>query len=172
MRLSPRDGTRPEERRATLRQRDSKGCVSRTRSPPTSFRAGSPTSAIALSFLRLAPEDLDLSYTRGGVFRFVSVTILQLCVTLPLAAIGAALWWLPYQLTGWISRLRRVDSDIVARRKKLLLGIALFLIWWISISCITWKQGSAEVGIARRAPHTAVRFSHPALGRSIPRRPS
>ncbi len=146
VRLSPRDGTRPEERE----QRYVNGIRRlRVENPVAADELQSRVSDFRdrLEFLRLAPEDLDLSYTRGGVFRFVSVTILQLCVTLPLAAIGAALWWLPYQLTGWISRLRRVDSDIVATQK-LLLGIALFLIWWVSISCISWKQGSAEVGIA------------------------
>lgn len=100
-----------------------------------------------LEFLKLAPEDLDLRYTLGGVFRFVVRTGFQLCVTLPLAALGTAVWLIPYEATRRGSRLHRVEPDIVATQK-LLLGIVLFLFWWITVASLVGRELGVEWGLA------------------------
>ena len=95
-----------------------------------------------LEYLQLAPEDLDLRYTKLGVLRFALRNGANISLTLPLASLGALIWWLPYQFTGWISRQRRVDADIVATQK-FLLGFLLFPLWLAVLGACVWHYSSA-----------------------------
>jgi glycerol-3-phosphate O-acyltransferase/dihydroxyacetone phosphate acyltransferase len=86
-----------------------------------------------LSRLGLRPADL---YADVGVARGVKWAARRIHLLLPLgvilAAVGAALFWAPYQLTGFIVKRMRLLPD-VRSTWKLLIGIVLYGIWLLAL---------------------------------------
>jgi len=73
------------------------------------------------------PEKLLLEYTPTTVARFVASAALRLGLVLPLAALGALFWFLPYRLVGQLApRLATPDTLATVR---ILAGLVLFPLW-------------------------------------------
>jgi 1-acyl-sn-glycerol-3-phosphate acyltransferase len=83
---------------------------------------------------RLGSGDADVppGYERGRVIRYVSREAIRLGLTLPLAAAGTFAWYLPYFLSGLVSRIMRPPIETVAT-VKLLTGVvvypAMYVVW-------------------------------------------
>jgi glycerol-3-phosphate O-acyltransferase / dihydroxyacetone phosphate acyltransferase len=88
-----------------------------------------------LARLRAEPGDLDLRYTPSRVLTFAATNALALLVGLPLAFLGAGLWWIPYRLTPVLARLGRPDPETFATAV-LLAGIVLFPLWWLLLAVL------------------------------------
>jgi hypothetical protein len=86
-----------------------------------------------LSRLGLRPADLHADV---GAVRGVKWAVRRIHLLLPLgfllAVIGAALFWVPYQLTGWIVGRMRLERDVQSTWK-LLLGIVLYALWLLAL---------------------------------------
>jgi 1-acyl-sn-glycerol-3-phosphate acyltransferase len=85
-----------------------------------------------LERLRADPADLDVRYSARTVLRFAAVNAAALCFGLPLAFLGAALWWLPYRLSPHLARLGRPDPETYATTV-LAAGTVLFPLWWLAL---------------------------------------
>jgi len=80
-------------------------------------------------------------YVAGRVLRYVVREGAALGVTLPLAALGAIAWYVPFFLTGIVARLMKPPIETVAT-VKLLAGIVLYplaYLGWIAVA--VWLGG-------------------------------
>jgi hypothetical protein len=86
-----------------------------------------------LARLGLRPSDLSADVGAG---RGVAWAARRLRLLMPLgivfAVVGAALFWIPYQLTGMIVNRLRLEQD-VRSTWKLLIGIVLYALWLIAL---------------------------------------
>jgi glycerol-3-phosphate O-acyltransferase/dihydroxyacetone phosphate acyltransferase len=93
-----------------------------------------------LRWLGLRPADLKADV---GTDRAITWAARRLYLVLPLGAIiavaGAILFWVPYQLTGFIVRRLRLQQDVQSTWK-LLVGAALYGLWLIML---VWLLGAA-----------------------------
>jgi hypothetical protein len=86
-----------------------------------------------LTRLGLRPSDLGADVGAGrGVSWAANRFHLLMPLLIALAVIGAALFWIPYQLTGIIVNRLRLDTD-VRSTWKLLIGIVLYALWLIAL---------------------------------------
>ena len=89
-----------------------------------------------LSGLGLKPADLvaDISAGRGIGWAVRRIHLL-LPIGAGLAAVGAALFWVPYQLTGIVVNRLRLPAD-VRSTWKLLVGIVLYVLWLLALTLL------------------------------------
>jgi hypothetical protein len=107
-----------------------------------------------LSRLRLRPADLsaDVRLSRGIAWAARRIHIL-LPIGAFIALLGAALWWIPYRITGGIiGRLRLLED--VRSTWKLLVGMVVYILWLVSLIATAalvfdWR---AAVGVLIGAP--------------------
>jgi glycerol-3-phosphate O-acyltransferase/dihydroxyacetone phosphate acyltransferase len=89
-----------------------------------------------LTRLGLRPGDL---YADVGAARGVKWAVRRIHLLLPLgivlAVVGAALFWVPYQLTGMIVGRMRLPED-VRSTWKLLIGIVLYVLWLLALVAV------------------------------------
>jgi len=98
------------------------------------------------------PWRLERTYRPAVVLRFVLRNLLVLLVGLPLAALGAALWFLPHRLAGALPK--RFSSPDLLATSRLLAG-ALFFPLWLLLGCalVAASWGPAWAGaLALAAP--------------------
>src|SRR5688572_25843016 len=111
-----------------------------------------------LTRLGLRPSDLiaDVGPVRG-----VSWAARRLHLFMPLgivfAVVGAALFWVPYQLTGMIVNRLRLEED-VRSTWKLLIGIVLYTLWLVALVIVagTTFGGLAALLTALGVPAVAM----------------
>jgi len=70
-----------------------------------------------LSLGRATPTDLTLAYHPAQVARFVLRNLGMLFIGLPLAALGFLLFWLPYEIPGWVTDVTKPELDTQATIK-------------------------------------------------------
>lgn len=86
-----------------------------------------------LKRLGLRPSDLNADVRAGrGVNWAVRRVHLLLPLGILLAVLGAALFWIPYQLTGVIVKRLQLTED-VRSTWKLLIGIVTYLVWLVAL---------------------------------------
>jgi 1-acyl-sn-glycerol-3-phosphate acyltransferase len=86
------------------------------------------------------PEKLTLEYTPLAVARFLVSAALRLGLALPLAALGALVWFLPYRLIGTLAA-RFATSDTLATAR-ILGGFVLFPLWLALLAGLAgWRFG-------------------------------
>jgi 1-acyl-sn-glycerol-3-phosphate acyltransferase len=89
-----------------------------------------------LALLRLRPSDLPADVRMGRGVRWAARRLhLLMPLGVILASIGAALFWVPYQLTGAIVRRLRLEED-VRSTWKLLVGAVLYAAWLVLLVAI------------------------------------
>ena len=104
----------------------------------------------ALARLRLRPSDLAAPEpTTGGAIRW-SLRQLPFAASALLAAIGAAIYWLPYRATGWIAQRVGAPEDIRSTWK-LLLGALLHVAWTLLLAALAASSGGWVAGLAALA---------------------
>lgn len=83
------------------------------------------------------PKDLALVYRTGNVVPFVVKNLLALVFGLPLAALGLALFWLPYQVPRAASRKAELDVQATV---KFLTAFVVALVWWgaLTVAAGVW----------------------------------
>ena len=85
-----------------------------------------------LGRLRSGQADVPPEYERGSVVRYVLREGTRLGFAMPLAALGTIAWYLPYFLSGLVSRIMRPPIETFAT-VKLLAGVvvypAMYLVW-------------------------------------------
>jgi glycerol-3-phosphate O-acyltransferase / dihydroxyacetone phosphate acyltransferase len=101
-----------------------------------------------LARLGLRPADLaaDVGLSRGLLWA-VRRLHLAIPVALALALAGAAIFWLPYRLTGFLAARAHVPED-VRSSFKLLVGALFYLVWTIVLVTVAWLVGGAWTGLA------------------------
>lgn len=94
------------------------------------------------------PEKLALEYTTGTVARFLLSAALRLGLVLPLAALGALFWYLPYRLIALLApRLATPDTLATVR---ILAGLVLFPLWLSAAATLVglrWGALPALLGV-------------------------
>lgn len=86
-----------------------------------------------LERLGLRPSDLAADVRTGKGVRWASRRLFLLMpLGIVVAVVGAALFWVPYQLTGIIVNRVRLDQE-VRSTWKLLIGIVLYAIWLLTL---------------------------------------
>ncbi|WP_163865360.1 lysophospholipid acyltransferase family protein [Myxococcus eversor] len=86
------------------------------------------------------PKDLALVYRTGNVVPFVVKNLLALVFGLPLAALGLALFWLPYQVPRAASRKAELDVQATV---KFLTAFVVALVWWGALTVAAGVWGGA-----------------------------
>lgn len=93
------------------------------------------------------PEKLVLEYTPLTVLRFLVSAGLRLGLMLPLAALGALFWFLPYRLIGALAP-RFATPDTLATTR-ILAGFVLFPPWLaLAAALVGWRFGLAPALLA------------------------
>jgi len=94
-----------------------------------------------LALVRADPDDLTLVYRPGQVYGFAFRNLARLLVGLPLAALGFALFWLPYQVPHGLARLTRPSLDIEAT-VKFAAALVVAPLWLLLIFlAVGWRLG-------------------------------
>ncbi|MCP3164420.1 lysophospholipid acyltransferase family protein [Myxococcus qinghaiensis] len=90
------------------------------------------------------PKDLALVYRTGNVVPFVVKNLLALVFGLPLAALGLALFWLPYQVPRAASRKAELDVQATV---KFLTAFVVALVWWgaLTVAAGVWAGAIGAV---------------------------
>lgn len=103
-----------------------------------------------LRLLRSGSADVPPHYEAKRVVRFLVRELGLLIATLPIAALGMILWYLPHLLSALVCRMLRPEIETIAT-VKLLAGIVLYgaaYVGWIMLAALV---GGAAAGIATAA---------------------
>jgi hypothetical protein len=89
--------------------------------------------------------------------RFAAREILLGLVLIPVAAIGLAIFWLPYQATGRLARLAAKARDVAATAT-VFVGAAVYAVWLVLIALLTWRLfgGRTALTVAALIPGLAL----------------
>jgi 1-acyl-sn-glycerol-3-phosphate acyltransferase len=94
-----------------------------------------------LRVLRLTPEELKASPRADAAVGWTARQLAFFGLGAPVAALGIAVYWVPYRLTGVLDRRLVEDRDVRATFK-LLAGGLFHLLWTIAIAIlIGWRFG-------------------------------
>lgn len=114
-----------------------------------------------LDELGLAPEALDRPIERRRSVRYVLRNLVATVAGLPVALIGAAAYFAPYQLIRLIVALARPDVDLIATVK--VLGSVIFFVPWhiaLIVAAGVWLGPLAAVLAALGLPACALYTHH------------
>lgn len=100
-----------------------------------------------LERLGLEPEHLDARYSLGVVARFVLRNAIALLLGLPVAALGALAYFVPYQGVRVLVRALRPELDVVATYK-ILLSLLVYPIWHTGLVVLLTARFGGLVGFA------------------------
>jgi 1-acyl-sn-glycerol-3-phosphate acyltransferase len=110
-----------------------------------------------LAGIGLAPHDLPQKlsspYRPRAVARFLLRSLAALLVFLPLALLGAILWFLPHRLAGWLPK-RFAGPDVLATAR-ILAAFVIFPLWLALLVGLAWLRlggGWAAVLAAAAGP--------------------
>ena len=108
---------------------------------------GVAAHARTLRVLRMTPAEVKASASarEAAKWTFRQLTVLR--SLLPVAAVGFALFYVPYRLTGVLEARARPSQDIRATYKALV-GAALHVVWTILLAAAAWWAWGWKVGIA------------------------
>jgi 1-acyl-sn-glycerol-3-phosphate acyltransferase len=97
--------------------------------------------ARVLRVLGVTPAELKASPRADAAVGWTARQLAFFGLGAPVAALGIAVYWIPYQLTGVLERRRVEDRDVRATFK-LLAGGIFHLLWTIAIACVVgWRFG-------------------------------
>jgi len=97
---------------------------------------------------QLRDRHLDWDVSTKAAVRFAAREAAAGIVLLPLAAAGFAIFWIPYQVTGWLAR-RATDERDVAATAKVFVGTAVYAAWLVGLVMLVWQVfGSRAAGAA------------------------
>jgi 1-acyl-sn-glycerol-3-phosphate acyltransferase len=82
------------------------------------------------------PDRLRLPYRPAAVARFVLRNLIVLLAGLPLALVGALLWFLPHRFVGWLPK-RFASPDVLATAR-ILSACAFFPLWLALLVALAW----------------------------------
>lgn len=97
--------------------------------------------ARTLRVLGMRPHELRPATNAGEAVRWSLEQSLLLRLEVPLAVLGAAAYYLPYRVTGWVESRARPEHDVRATFK-LLVGTVLHLAWTLLLALLVgWRFG-------------------------------
>ncbi len=99
--------------------------------------------------LGMEPHDLPQKlwpYHAGSVARFVLRNLALLFLGLPLALLGATVWFLPHRFVGWLPK-RFATTDTLATMR--ILAAFVFFPLWVALlaGLVWWHFGAARAGV-------------------------
>ncbi len=100
-----------------------------------------------LDLLRVRPEHLKVEYRPDVVARFVAKNLFALLLGLPLFVLGMALFVLPYQIPWLAAAVFRVERDVEATVKLLVL-LVLAPLWNALLAAVAWGAFGPVGGVA------------------------
>ena len=100
-----------------------------------------------LRVLRMTPVEVKASASAAEAAKWTFRQLTVLRTLLPVAAVGMALFYVPYRLTGVLVDRTRPAQDIRATYKALT-GIALHVVWTVLLSAIAWWRWGWKIGLA------------------------
>jgi 1-acyl-sn-glycerol-3-phosphate acyltransferase len=92
--------------------------------------------------------DWEVSMRAAALFAVREGTIALLLA--PVALTGLVLFWIPYQVTGWLARRATRERDVAATAK-VFVGAAVYVAWLVLLSAMIWRLGgglSAALALA------------------------
>lgn len=92
---------------------------------------------------RLRDRHLDWDVSTRAALAFAAREILAGVVLLPVALAGLAIFWVPYQLTGLLSRLA-TDQREAAATAKVFVGAAVYVGWLALLVTSAWWMSSSR----------------------------
>ena len=78
-------------------------------------------------------QHLDWDTSRRTALAFVAREGLMALPLMPVAAVGFAVFWVPYQVTGLLARRATRDRDVAATAK-VFVGVAVYAVWLLVIA--------------------------------------
>lgn len=94
-----------------------------------------------LEVLGITPAQLHASARVDVALGWIVRQLLFFGVAAPVAALGIAVYWIPYRLTGVLEQRRVKDEDVRATFK-VLVGFVLHLLWTLAIAgLVGWRFG-------------------------------
>ena len=100
-----------------------------------------------LRVLRMTPVEVKASASAAEAAKWTFRQLTVLRTLLPVAAVGMALFYVPYRLTGVLVDRARPPRDIRATYKALI-GIALHLVWTVLLAGLAWWWWGWKIGAA------------------------
>lgn len=97
--------------------------------------------------LGVGDGDVPDSYRVGPTLRWAALELVPVLLLLPVAAVAALAWGVPYRLVGWAVERMRLPTDMVATYKVAgsLLAYPLFLGLWAGLAAWAWGWSGALV---------------------------
>ena len=115
----------------------------------TALAAEIRAHAQALDLVGLNPADLSARTDFRSAARW-SARKIALPLELTVAALGVAIFWIPYRLTALMASRAQTDGSGRAS-VKLVAGAALFLSWIVILGVLAWRVAGWPAGIATLA---------------------
>ena len=100
-----------------------------------------------LRVLRMTPVEVKASASAAEAAKWTFRQLTVLRTLLPVAAVGFALFYIPYRLTGVLVDRARPPQDIRATYKALM-GAALHVVWTVLLACAAWWRWGWKIGLA------------------------
>lgn len=110
-----------------------------------------------LRVVRMTPREVKASASAAEAAKWTFRQLTVLRTLLPVAAIGMALFYVPYRLTGVLADRARPPRDIRATYKALI-GIALHVVWTVLLAALAWWRWGWKIGLAALVVLPAVAF--------------
>jgi glycerol-3-phosphate O-acyltransferase/dihydroxyacetone phosphate acyltransferase len=89
---------------------------------------------------------LDWQVTNAEATRFAIREIVFGLVLLPLAAVGLAAFFIPYQLTAIASRIATRESDVIATAQ-VIAGTVIYGVWLAALATAAWVIGGSTAAL-------------------------
>ncbi len=99
-----------------------------------------------LRVLRMTPVEVKASASAAEAAKWTFRQLTVLRTLLPVAAVGLALFYIPYRLTGVLADRAKPAQDIRATYKALI-GIALHLVWTVLLAAAAWWRWGWKAGV-------------------------
>jgi glycerol-3-phosphate O-acyltransferase/dihydroxyacetone phosphate acyltransferase len=114
-----------------------------------------------LEVLGITPAQLHASARVDVALGWIARQLVFFGIGAPVAALGIAVYWIPYRLTGVLERRMVKDEDVRATFK-VLVGFVLHLLWTLAIAGIVgWRFGlGAALGVLVALPLVGVVTVH------------
>lgn len=93
------------------------------------------------------PRDLERPYPARAVLRYVGRNLLVLGLGLPLAALGAVLWFLPNRLVGVVGRRVSEGPDMLATTR-ILIACLVFPLWLAAVAYGVFRVAGGAAALA------------------------
>ena len=168
-----REAATPEER--SLGSRRSARGIARLREADTSDTSGAHSGSARydqrLGRFGLRDRHLDWDISARGAVVFAIREAIAALFLVPVAAIGLAVFWVPYRVTALLARRATSERDVAATAK-VFVGAAVYAAWLLAIAVAAGRAFGLGAGVATAAVFPCWRWRASSRSRGRPPSPT